>query len=534
VDGEAAEKGIHQNLLIADKQMEAHYDVVIIGGALAGASMGLLLKRARPETRVLIVEKGTAFKLKVGESTSEVGAAFLTRVLGLGTYLAREQIAKNGLRFWFQSPGNTDVAACSEFGPRMQVRLPAFQLDRSKLDEYVLSLAVDAGCDIRRPATVRELEFGGVGKNRITIATKDGAPETFSAGWVVDASGKAAVIARKRGTLETLHDHPTNSMWCRFRGVRDLDDGTLAASSACYRDRTWGVRATATNHLTGYGWWSWIIPLQGGETSVGITWDRRLFTPPETGTIPERIVAAVKDHALGAWLMENATPVGNDSHAYTQLAYRSMDVMGDGWAAVGDAAGFMDPLYSHGIDFVGNTVWAVRTILLDALNGQCVKERAVAYSRQYQESFMRWFDALYRDKYRYLGDEELMRAAIFMDIGCYFLGPVRLIYSDMDKELALLPYNGPIGAAVGKFMQFYNRRLASLAELRRAKGIWGRRNLRNHCIFRESFVPTVAVRSLILRGMWLWFKCEISSRLAARRASEMPAAPIALEAQSPT
>ena len=55
--------------------MDAHYDVVIIGGGLAGSSMGLLLKRARPGTTVLIIEKGSAFKLKVGESTSEVGAA---------------------------------------------------------------------------------------------------------------------------------------------------------------------------------------------------------------------------------------------------------------------------------------------------------------------------------------------------------------------------------------------------------------------------------------------------------------------------
>ena len=509
--------------------MEAHYDVVIIGGALAGASMGLLLKRERPAAKVLIVERSTEFDFKVGESTSEVGAAFLTRVLGLGSWLAREQIAKNGLRFWFQSPGNMDPTVCSEFGPRMQVRLPAFQLDRSKLDTHVLELARQAGCEVRRPATVRELELGGLGKNRLSISVSGAESETVTAGWVIDASGKAAVIARKRGTLETLSEHPTCSMWSRFRGVRDLDDGTLAAKSACFRDRNWGARATGTNHITGYGWWAWVIPLQGGETSVGITWDRRLYEPPKQGTIPERIVAALKDHAVGAWLMENATALPEDSHYYNQLAYRSMEVMGDGWAAVGDAAGFMDPLYSHGIDFIGNTVFAVKTILLDSLKGECVKQRGIDYSREYQASYMRWFDALYRDKYRYLGDEELMRAGIFMDIGCYFLGPVRLIYSDMEKEFAKLPYNGPIGAAVGRFMRFYNRRLAALAELRRSKGIWGRRNLGNHCVFGSSFVPSFAVRSLILKGIWLWLKCEISSRFAARRESAALSLPVAKE-----
>ena len=81
--------------------MEADYDVVIMGGALAGASMGILLKRELPDARILIVERSEAFSFKVGESTSEVAGAFLTRVLRLGSWLSREQIAKNGLRFWF-------------------------------------------------------------------------------------------------------------------------------------------------------------------------------------------------------------------------------------------------------------------------------------------------------------------------------------------------------------------------------------------------------------------------------------------------
>ena len=92
--------------------MEADYDVVIMGGALAGASMGILLKRELPDARILIVERSEAFSFKVGESTSEVAGAFLTRVLRLGSWLSREQIAKNGLRFWFNRPENTCAGRC--------------------------------------------------------------------------------------------------------------------------------------------------------------------------------------------------------------------------------------------------------------------------------------------------------------------------------------------------------------------------------------------------------------------------------------
>ena len=81
--------------------MQSDYDVVIIGGAFSGAAAGLLLKRKRPELRVLIVEKSEVFDRKVGESTTEVSSCFMTRVLGLSTYLGHEQLAKQGLRMWF-------------------------------------------------------------------------------------------------------------------------------------------------------------------------------------------------------------------------------------------------------------------------------------------------------------------------------------------------------------------------------------------------------------------------------------------------
>ena len=74
------------------------YDVVIMGGALAGASMGLLLRRALPDARILIIERSLKSDFKVGESTSEIAGCFLSRILRLGSWLSREQITKNGLR----------------------------------------------------------------------------------------------------------------------------------------------------------------------------------------------------------------------------------------------------------------------------------------------------------------------------------------------------------------------------------------------------------------------------------------------------
>ena len=89
------------------------YDVAIIGGALSGSAAALLLLRANPKLRVLIIEKSTAFSRRVGEATVEVSAYFLSRVLGLTQYLNEAHLVKQGMRFWFFNSDTTCLAYCS-------------------------------------------------------------------------------------------------------------------------------------------------------------------------------------------------------------------------------------------------------------------------------------------------------------------------------------------------------------------------------------------------------------------------------------
>ncbi len=509
-----------------------HYDVVIVGAALAGASMGLLLKRALPGARVLIIERGTKFDFKVGESTSEIAGHFLSRILRLGLWLGREQIAKNGLRFWFTTPENDCVGRCAEMGPKANTNLPAWQLDRSTLDPHVLQLVQEAGCELWRPATVRSTDVSAEDSATITVSRGDGSTVTVRCRWLIDATGKAAMLARQRGTLEIMGEHPTSSIWARFRNLQDLDSEALIARYPKMAQRVWGQRGTATNHLTGYGWWAWIIPLRGGEVSVGITWDRRIFQMPAGGSITERLLAVLRGHPVGKYLMKNAEAVEQDARAYSQLAYRSTEIMGGSWAAVGDAAGFMDPLYSHGIDFIGNSVYAVSQIVIDSLKGQDVRTRARDYDAGYQTCFRRWFEALYKDKYYYIGDAELMAAATLMDVGLYFVGPVRLIYEDHASEMAHMPYHGRIGSFIGWLMRRYNQRLATLAQKRRQYGIYGERNLDTHFIFPEAFSPKPRTLKLIFLGFRIWMRCEwrtFRAKLRAPlRAGKMEPAPAPL------
>src|SRR6185295_16706103 len=136
------------------------YDVVVIGGAFAGASAALLLRRLHPATRVLVVERQERHGKKVGEATVEISGMFMTRVLGLYDYLVREHLPKHGLRYWFQDHAGRGFEELSDAGALKVSSNPSFQLDRSKLDEQVLADAVAAGAELLRPAKVTALDFG--------------------------------------------------------------------------------------------------------------------------------------------------------------------------------------------------------------------------------------------------------------------------------------------------------------------------------------------------------------------------------------
>ena len=100
------------------------FDVVVLGGAIAGSSAALLLRRWQPELSVLVLEKGTAFDWKVGESTVEISAYFLTRVLKLYDYLTRDQVTKQGFRYWFHNGDVRRLREASEVGPSQLARTP--------------------------------------------------------------------------------------------------------------------------------------------------------------------------------------------------------------------------------------------------------------------------------------------------------------------------------------------------------------------------------------------------------------------------
>lgn len=490
----------------------ADYDVVIMGGAFSGSSSALLLKRTLPDLRILIIERTEEFDRKVGESTSEVAGTFLTRVLKLGMHLSRDHVAKHGLRMWFHKDGKNEPGRSTEIGPAYQVRVSTFQLNRRKLDQELLKETSKIGVELLRPATIKTLELDGIGKNRITYKGADGERREITATWVIDASGKACRIAKQRKTFHQNTDrHPTSAMWTRFKNVCFLDsyEGSQMMAGASQKMIT--QRGFATNHLMGFGWWCWIIPLDSGEVSVGLTWDSRLFTPLEGKNMADRVKKHILAHPVGRVMFENAEAVEGDNCYYKGLSYYSDEIAGEGFTLVGDASGFMDPLYSQGLDYCAHTVYSSFSMLRDYFSGdcECIKNAIETRNREFKVSYFRWFESLYENKYYYLGDAELMRAAFFLDIGTYFMGPVNLVLRWEDREFSKLPYHGPIGGLFAKFMTLYNRRFTVIARKKIAKGHYGRKNLDHSYLITKSFTPGGPAIKLMLSGVRMWLIQEL-------------------------
>src|SRR5215831_1322302 len=460
-----------------------HYDVVIIGGALAGAASALLLLRQDPRLKILILEKSSAFGRRVGEATVEVSGYFLCRVLGLTAYLNESHLVKQGMRFWFFNERTLSLADCGEIGGRYLSRVPAFQVDRSCLDEEVLRKATAAGAELLRPASVRRVNLVSGGEQEIEIR-REKSDEKVAARWVIDASGPGALLARQQGWFRPNAAHPTTAVWARWSGVKDWDGYELAGKYPEWAMACHGLRNTATNHLVGPGWWAWLIPLKGGDVSVGVVFDQRFVDWPREGSLGQRLKDFLLEHPAGREILGEAQWRENDVHWRKNLPYCSSTFAGDGFVLVGDAAAFIDPLYSPGMDWVAFTVSAAVQLLAEQRRGADLRDSIAEHNRQFARSYQRWFEAIYRDKYEYLGEFDLMRIAFLLDLGFYYGGVASQPFKRGTQALLEPVFSTPPSVPFYHLMRTYNRRLARIARRRRLRGELGQRN---HC--RRLLIP---------------------------------------------
>src|SRR5215472_17560819 len=275
------------------------YDVAIIGGGPAGSTAAALLARAG--RRVIVFER---------EKFSRAG--FIKKYGGeiMGA------CSDNGTKFYFKD------------GYRSQTD-HAYQVTRGDFDKVLLDHARESGAHVHEQTAVEDIEFSSDG---IQLGVRsNGSFHSVRAQYLVDASGRTSVLGRQLKIKKTYDHLQKLSMFAHYDGVwrRDGIDGTLTVL----------VRAVDR--------WFWLIPLSAERTSVGVVLDSETFRKSKLSA-EDFLEQALAEQPTIAKRMINARRVSK-VYLEADFYYRSAPLYGDRWLLTGDAAGFIDPIFSSGV-----------------------------------------------------------------------------------------------------------------------------------------------------------------------------------------
>ena len=456
---EALERRIRSRLSHADDSATDH-DVGIVGGGVAALTLAMEIRRARPTTRILVIEPNPhpvpEITHTVGESTVEVSAHYLRDRLGLADHLSSAHIRKMGLRMFFSHERNTDIAQRMELGSSSFAPQVTYQIDRGRLENELNRRCLSEGVDITL-GRVRSVEFGSENcPHTIHLQHGDKVTQT-TARWVVDASGRNRMLPRQL-ELKRANKHDCNAAW--FRVATEIDVGRWSDDPTWHGRLIEGDRAMSTNHLMGEGYWVWLIRLASGATSVGIVADPAFHRFEEFNTLAK----------ARAWLREHepqcAAVLAEDAHLvkdfrvmkkYSHGATKVFDGR-ERWCLTGDAGVFLDPLYSSGLDLVAIGNGLITDIIARELDGEDVVARTQISDSLFRSLTEMWL-AVYQDQYTLMGTPTVMSAKIIWDVAFYW-GFVGLLYMNgrfvsVADDPAVVPYLDGLIALSNRVQRFF-------------------------------------------------------------------------------
>ncbi len=304
------------------------FDVAVIGGGPGGAAVATLLQRQGHSC--LVVEGATFPRYHIGESLIPHTHACFDR-LGLLPQLRSSSFpVKHSVRFVSHTGKKAEPFYFSDTidGERAHT----WQVERSEFDRMCLDNAREAGVEVRTPARVRSVLFDGDQAVGVRVEENDSSPQDIQARVVVDASGRSTVIGRQLDLRVDVPGLNKSSIWTYYRGGH-RGEGIDAGETTVFM-------------LPDRGWF-WYIPLPDDIVSVGIVASPEyLFREgKQFDQVLQREVTQCQP--ISEWLA-GAEQIG-EVRGYRRLAYLHRQVVGDGWVMVGDAAGFLDPIYSSGL-----------------------------------------------------------------------------------------------------------------------------------------------------------------------------------------
>jgi ABC-type nitrate/sulfonate/bicarbonate transport system ATPase subunit/flavin-dependent dehydrogenase len=360
-------------------------EVIVVGGGPAGAILGAYLARAGVDH--LILDKAVHPRPHVGESL----LCSTTRVfqeIGFREEIERAGFVEKRGALWTHFDGRAPVALPFRAIPQLGVEQDfTWHIDRGRFDEALLRFAASRGSRVLEGAQVERVELDAAGRaTGVRLRGPEGA-RVLRARVVADASGRATLLGSQ---LRLKRPDPGFRQFAIHGWFEGVDRGADETADWIHLHVLPGPRA-----------WAWQIPISAAVTSVGIVSDADAF--PKAGDDAERFFTErVAANAALAHSMRGARPLGALQRE-GNYSYRMERLAGDGWLLLGDAARFVDPLFSSGLSIAAESARAAAAAIRAALAaGDVSAARFAGYEASLGAAADAWreFIALYYEEPR--------------------------------------------------------------------------------------------------------------------------------------
>ncbi len=306
--------------------MQDTYHTIIIGGGPGGSTAGTLLAKRRH--KVLVLEKEVFPRFHIGESLLPYNVPIFEELGVLPAIRAAGFPRKFGAQF--ELGDKTRWVGFVFREGKFTKHKEAMQVERAKLDDILLKHAAASGAEVREGWTVQRYDTVQDGMT-VSATGPDGQKQTFRADWLIDASGRGNLTGNQE-QLRVMHPALKKlAVFGHFLNVR-LDPGERAGDTIVIR----------LNNK-----WFWVIPVSADKTSVGCVMDKEEFGQWK-GSPEELFQHIVENNPAVLDRMKTAQRVGS-IQVTSDFSYKNKTLVGPRLLRVGDAAGFLDPIFSSGV-----------------------------------------------------------------------------------------------------------------------------------------------------------------------------------------